>query len=87
MALQMDMTLRGFAVKNVYIRIDTITIARVPGGAEVAVGVGYYANAQCLELGMHKSFVFPYTDGMSITQALGYTALKTLPEFAGAIDV
>ena len=83
----MDMTLRGFAVKGVYIRIETITIARVDGGAEVGIELGYYANAQCLERGMSKSFTFPYTNGMSIIQEIGYTALKSLPEFAGAVDV
>lgn len=30
---------------------------------------------------------FPYTDGMVVSEALAYAALKTLPEFAGAIDV
>lgn len=87
MALQMDMTLRGFAVKDVYIRVDMITISRGPAGAIVEVGAGYYVTPACLERGQYKSFEFPYTEGMNISQALAYQALKSLPEFAGAIDI
>lgn len=86
MALQVTKEFpQGFTAPNAYLKITTFR------GDNTMVhfdcGIFYdeaarNSNKQALD---YYNFDIPYQDGMSISSL--YTYLKTLPEFANAIDV
>lgn len=87
MALQKSHTFRGLAAVNAYHRITGITISRARN--QTLVEVSAYANAEAAtadEEPLSCTVVLTgYHSGVSVAAA--YAHLKTLPEYADAVDV
>lgn len=83
MAIQAEYAFKGFVIPAAYIEIVHTGLHKlVP-----ANHIGYYVwkDATKQELLEQGSRAAPYDAEMSVPQAYAY--MKTLPEFAGAIDV
>lgn len=84
MAVQVNTTLRGLVVHGAYVRVTGIKTSRWANRA--VVQYSYHANANAntppIDTGAE---VFPYDPDATVAWA--YTQLKTLPEFADAVDV
>lgn len=95
MALQVALSFRGLTAPNAYHRIVSISLLVDPKVIEVRYGswttiAEYQAGTQPLQYGV-GTFKAADFDSFVNTNAkpltIAYGALKTLPEFAGAIDV
>jgi hypothetical protein len=81
MALQLDYTYNGIAVKNCYCRVSTVQGGKTMLTAEVS----FHASSE------HQAFYskavgfVPDMDGDNFIKQT-YQYLKTLPEFSGAVD-
>lgn len=84
MALQQDVTLRGLSVGGAYIRVTGVKTSRPANRA--VVQYAFYPSAEAVDTQIDAgAAVFPYNPDATVAWA--YNQLKTLPEFAGAIDV
>lgn len=97
MSLQKNIVLNnGLEITNAYLRISKITIEH---NADELTGIGdtqiieirAYLNKNAFDTKKDNIEVYniirTYDDTMSASFADIYTYLKTLPEFAGAVDV
>lgn len=84
MALQQDVTLRGLPLNGVCIRIIGVKTSRWADRAVVQYSYHASADREAPQIDA-GAVVFPYTPDATVAWA--YTQLKTLPEFAGAVDV
>lgn len=89
MALQKNITLqKELVITNAYIRIDTVNGYK--GGLDISVNS--YVSKEAFENGQRyleqsfKSFVPSVADYAPNFIKQGYEHLKTLPEYANAID-
>ncbi len=93
MAISCDFTWRGIVVKNAYIRVDKIfgskrpelPIPDAPNEPKWYAAVGVYADSgQNIPL-LIVDVSIPFVTDESPYPGL-YSALKTMPEFSGAVD-
>ena len=85
MALSMDVELFGVAVPNVYHRVTGVQQQRL--GERNLVEYTLYKDSSATQLFEIRTRAFPYENINGDVAAWAYTQLKTLPEFAGAVDV
>lgn len=87
MALQQNFTFRGLTVTNAYHRVVEVIQSR-PRNQNL-INVDIYASQAAASAGEipleSLTALSPYNNAMSVESA--YTYLKSLPEFAGAVDV
>lgn len=83
MALQLQHELGSLTIPNAYLRIVAVTLSRSGGFVSVAAEIlASAADAKHIDI---YSTNLPYTPDANVAWA--YNQLKTLPEFAGAVDV
>lgn len=70
------------AVPDAYHRVVHVINSRLRGDSVVLVDVSTSAAEQPFK---QETYFFPYDQNLTVANA--YTQLKTLPEFAGAVDV
>lgn len=94
MALQIDKILeRGVVAHECYTRIvgSSFEKSMVPGIIDgINVNVAFYFNGAARDADEHNAIqykVYITEDKTKETRSLQYEWLKTLPDFAGAIDV
>lgn len=75
----------GLTINDAYARVDRFSGDKHYVGFSVQVFVNQSARADGKSAIAQLNFEVPYVDGMSMVSL--YNHLKTLPEFAGAIDV
>lgn len=85
MALSIERIISGVALPNIYARVEMVTQNRAGGSNTVMVVE--YADAALSETLRTKQYHFPHEQIIGDVLAWAYNKLKTLPEFAGAIDV
>lgn len=90
MALQVSTTVLGFDVPEAYVRVVNMGVSRQAG--ETAIEVAVFKSALDLTNSLeNRVFAAPsILDATGVTgdlRAVAYDYLKTLPEFAGALDV
>ncbi len=83
MALKIDTGFAGLQVLNSYVRVVSVNMVR--GSGVVVVCADSFVDAEADEAFTSQAFTFPYTPDATVAWA--YEQLKTLPEFAGAVDV
>jgi len=83
MAIKCNLIKSGFALTDAYIRVTSVRMTR--GAGRTLVGVEVFSDAGAPEAIESRAFDFPYTPDATVAWA--YEQLKTLPEFAGAVDV
>jgi hypothetical protein len=81
MALKKDYIFKGITIKDCYIKICTFSGDKT----NMFVSVGYYAEKENEKI-ENKNFSFAYDLAGENPIKQAYEHLKTLPEFAGAID-
>ncbi len=82
MALSLDRQYKGLAVPSAYVEIVGVRIAKEVGCVYIDVTVHTQGKAHSLE---KRCYDAPYTSDATVEWA--YNQLKTLPEFADAVDV
>ena len=81
MAIKISCTVSGVSINNCYVRVSSI------GGNKhkIVAVVSYNATSESESFSTSQVDFIPALDGTNLF-AQAYTHLKTLPEFAGAID-
>lgn len=93
MALQCNYTFKGIQVPNAYVRLDRVSgskregsmVPQMPGQALWMANVVVFAEDKITQI-TYDVFTLPLEDFNVNIFDLFYTHLKTLPEFAGAVD-
>jgi len=81
MAIEINCTANDVSINNCYVRVSSI------GGNKhrIVAVVSYNANSESESFSTSQVDFIPTLDGINLF-AQAYAHLKTLPEFAGAID-